>query len=205
MAHARWARWGGAAAIVGGAMWAAKAGVIVLGGDQPPYLFEAAPLAFALALLTLGARLAGRGGPVARAGRVLALAVIAAAVANLLEEALTEREPVPAVSSAVDLIVGVGPIVGLALLGWASRRPFPPTWRPGPLALAALYPLSALLLLPAALAVDLDGPSGEWLIEVPILVIGLGWAALGAGLVREAAAGGATVGPRSDPPLPRIS
>ena len=43
-------------------MWAAKAGVILLGGDQPPYLFEAAPLAFALALLALGARLAGRGG-----------------------------------------------------------------------------------------------------------------------------------------------
>lgn len=62
MALAEWGRWGGAATIMGGAMWAARASVIVLGGDQPPYLFEAAPLAFALALLALSARLAGRGG-----------------------------------------------------------------------------------------------------------------------------------------------
>jgi hypothetical protein len=68
MERARWVPWGGAAAIIGGTLWAAKAGVILLGGDQPPYLFEAAPLAFALALLGLGARLAGLGGPVARAG-----------------------------------------------------------------------------------------------------------------------------------------
>ncbi|MDP9364478.1 MAG: hypothetical protein M3Q10_09705, partial [Chloroflexota bacterium] len=59
--------------------------------------------------------------------------------------------------------------------------------------------------LPAALVVDLDGPSGERLIEVPILVVGLGWAALGAGLVRESAARRATVGHRSDPSLSRMS
>jgi hypothetical protein len=131
--------------------------------------------------------------------------VVAAAVANLLEEALTEREPVPAVSSVVDLVVGVGPVVGLVLLGWAGRRPCPPTWQPGPLALAALYPLSALLLLPAALVVNLDGPSGERLIEVPILIIGLGWTALGAGLVRAPASSRAAFGHRSDPPLSRMS
>ena len=130
---------------------------------------------------------------------------MAAAAANLLEEALAEREPIPAVSSVVDLVVGVGSVVGLVLLGWASRRPFPPTWQPGPLALAALYPLSALLFLPTALVVDLDRPSGERLIEVPILVIGLGWTALGAGLVRDSAAGRAAIGHRSDPPLCRMS
>lgn len=184
MAHTQWVRWGGVAAIVGGLMWATKAAVILLGGDQPPYLFEVAPLPFGLVLLALGARLAGRGGPVARAGRVVARAVIAATVVNVLEEALTERERVPAVSSAVDVIVGVGPLVGLVLLGWASRRLVPPTWPSGPLALAALYPLSVLVLLPMVLVVDLDGPSGERLIEVPLLVIGLGWTALGAGLVR---------------------
>jgi hypothetical protein len=53
--------------------------------------------------------------------------------------------------------------------------------------------------------VVLDGPSGERLIEVPILVIGFGWTALGAGLVHESAAGGATVGHRSDLPLSRMS
>ena len=205
MARVRWVRWGGAAAMVGGAMWAAKAGVILLGGEQPGYLFEAAPLAFALALLALGARLAGRGGAVALAGRVGALTVVAATAANLLEAALTEREAVPALSSIVDLVVGVGPVVGLVLLGWASRRSFPPTWRPGPLALAALYPLSALLLLPAALVVDLDGPSGERLIEVPILIIGLGWIALGAGLIRAPVASRAAIGGRSNPTPSRLS
>ncbi len=205
MARAEWVRWGGAAAIIGGAMWVVKASIIMLGGDQPPYLFEGAPLAFALALLALGASLAGQGGSMAQAGRVVSLVVVAAAVANLLEEALTEREPVPAVSSVVDLAVGVGPIVGLVLLGWTSRSACPPRWQPGPLALAALYPLAVLLLLPAALVVDLDGPSGERLIEVPILVVGLGWTALGAGLVRESGAGRATVGHRSDPPLSRMS
>jgi hypothetical protein len=181
-----WVRWGGFAAIAGGAMWAVKAVAILVSGDQPPYFFEAAPLPFAIALLVLRARLGEAGGSLVTAGRLVALVVIAASAVNLLEESLTDREVVPAISSAVDALVGVGPLIGLILLGYAGRRRVPPSWRPGPLELAALYPLSAVLLVPLAVIVDLDGATGERLIEIPVLAIGLGWIALGLGLARSA-------------------
>ena len=176
------ARWSGIAACIGGAMYTGKAGVILVGGDQPPLLFEAAPIAFGVSLLLFGGLFSGR---LAQAGSIVALVVLIAAVANVLEEILFDRELVPWLSSMIDAISGFGPFVGLLLVGWASRH----QWAPlaahyvGPLAVAGLYPLSILLMVPLAFAVDLDGATGERLIELPILLIGIGWAAFGGSLV----------------------
>jgi hypothetical protein len=88
---------------------------------------------------------------------------------------------VPALSSLVDAVTGFGPFVALLLLAWASRRQ-PTPWRPGMIALAGLYPLVILLFIPIGLVVNLDGETGERLIELPILAIGVGWIVFGRSL-----------------------
>jgi len=175
-------RLSGIAAIIGGAMLMVKAAVILVGGSQPPLLYGAAPIAFGITLVMLGALLVGR---LARAGRILALIITAAAGALVLEELLSDRELIPMVSSILAVVTGFGPFVALILLGWASRRQWslPASWRVSPLTVAGLYPLSVLAMAPVAFFVDLDGATGERLIELPILLIGAGWAAFGGSLV----------------------
>ncbi len=68
-------RLGGLAALLGGAMWVVKGGVIILGGPDPD-LFIPAQFFFALGLLGLHARLAGRGGLPGRIGGFLAYAAV---------------------------------------------------------------------------------------------------------------------------------
>lgn len=60
-------RLGGVAAMLGGAMWVVKGGLIMLGGPDS-YLFIPAQLFFALGLLGLHTRLAERGGRLGRIG-----------------------------------------------------------------------------------------------------------------------------------------
>ena len=72
-------RLGGLAALVGGAMWVVKGGVFMLGG---PDLFIPAQFFFALGLLGLHARLAGRGGLPGRVGGFLAYAAVALSAVN---------------------------------------------------------------------------------------------------------------------------
>jgi hypothetical protein len=179
----KWTPWGGWAAVIGGAMWSVKAGTILLGGEQPDYLFELAPLAFGIALLAPHTLLNGRGGKLASAGQIVAVATILATIGNGFEEALADEEWIPALSSFVDVISGLGPIVGLVLLGLASRDTMT-GWRFGPLKLAAIYPLAVMLLVPFAPFVDFDGATGDRLIEFPILEIGVGWIVFGVELVR---------------------
>ena len=52
-------RWGGLAAMLGGVMWVFKGGAIILTGEQPPVVFEAALPLFAAGLVGLHARLGG--------------------------------------------------------------------------------------------------------------------------------------------------
>ena len=60
MASSALIRIGGLAAMVGGLLWVVKGGAILLTGQQPPVVFEAALPLFALGLLGLHARLEGR-------------------------------------------------------------------------------------------------------------------------------------------------
>jgi hypothetical protein len=58
--------------MVGGLLWVVKGGSILLMGQQPPVVFEAALPLFAVGLLGLHVPLEGRGGPLGKAGVLVA-------------------------------------------------------------------------------------------------------------------------------------
>ena len=135
MASSALIRIGGLAAMVGGLLWVVKGGAILLTGQQPPVVFEAALPLFALGLLGLYARLEGRGRPLGKAGLLVAYAALAAAVLVLV----TPLPPLYAVA-------GFGPFLGLVLVGSATLqdRISPPPWSALPLALGLGGPLLIL-------------------------------------------------------------
>ena len=126
MASSALIRIGGLAAMVGGLLWVVKGGAILLTGQQPPVVFEAALPLFALGLLGLHARIEGRGRPMGKAGMLVAYAALAAAVLVLV----TPLPPLYAVA-------GFGPFLGLVLVVSATlqARISPPPWSAVPLAL----------------------------------------------------------------------
>lgn len=154
---------GGLAAMVGGLMWTVKGGSILLTGQQPPVVFEAALPLFAVGLLGLHARLEERGGSLGKAGVVVAYAALAAA-------AIVFVAPLPPFYA----VAGFGPFLGLVLLGSATLRArvFPSPWSALPLAVGLGGPL--LILAGGGLAL-ID----ERLLEIPIVLVGLAWMLLG--------------------------
>ncbi len=97
---------------VGGLRWIVKGGSILITGQQPPVVFEAALPLFAVGLLGLHARLEGRGGPLGKAGVLVAYAALAAAGLVVLVAPLA---PLYAVA-------GFGPFLGLVLMGSATLQ-----------------------------------------------------------------------------------
>jgi hypothetical protein len=163
MASSALVRLGGLAAMVGGLMWVIKGGTILLTGQQPPVVFEAAMPLFAVGLLGLHTRLDGRGGALGKAGVLVAyIALVSAAIVLITSFA-------PFIAAA-----GFGPFLGLVLLGSAvlQARVFPPPWRILPLATGLGGPL--LILVGGGLA-----QLSERLLEIPIVMVGLAWILLG--------------------------
>jgi hypothetical protein len=163
MASSALIRLGGVTAMAGGLMWVVKGGAILLTGQQPPVVFEAAMPLFAVGLLGLHARLDGRGGALGKAGVLVAYAALASAAIALM----APLAPFLAVA-------GFGPFVGLVLLGSATleARVFLPPWSALPLAMGLGGPL--LILAGGGLAVI-----SERLLEIPIVLVGLSWMLLG--------------------------
>ena len=163
MSSSNLVRWGGLAAMVSGLMWVVKGGAILLTDQQPPVVFEAAMPLFAVGLLGLHARLDGRGGPVGKAGVLVAYAALAAAAIVLV-----------APLAPFYAVAGFGPFLGLALLGSATLRArvFRPPWSALPLAMG----LGGTLLILAGGALALIN---ERLLEIPIVLVGLAWMLLG--------------------------
>ena len=163
MASSALIRMGGLAAMVGGLMWIVKGGSILVTGQQPPVVFEAALPLFAVGLLGLHARLRGHGGPSGKAGVLVAYAALAAA-------ALVLVAPLPPLYA----VAGFGPFLGLVLMGSATlqARIFSPPWSALPLAMGLGGPL--LILAGGGLAL-----MNERLLEVPIVLVGLAWMLLG--------------------------
>ncbi len=178
-------RWSGGAALVGGAFWFIKAGTIMITGDQPDYLFEFAPLLFAVGLIGLHGRLEGRGGIVARAGGALAYLSF---VLSLLGAILyTSGSLETSEKSFNPLVFGsfLSVIVSLILLGIAYRRSEESVmkWQ----SLPFIMGVAALPSMMVGGAV-LEGINSR-LFEVPILVLGAGWMVLGAALVSSSPGG----------------
>jgi hypothetical protein len=163
MASSALIRVGGLAAMVGGLLWIVKGGSILITGQQPPVVFEAALPLFALGLLGLHARLRGHGGPLGKAGILVTYAALAAAVLVLVA-------PLPSLYA----VAGFGPFLGMVLLGSATlqAKVFPPLWSALPLAMG----LGGALLILAGGGLAL---MSERLLEIPIVLVGLAWMLLG--------------------------
>lgn len=157
------------AAMIGGLMWTVKGVSILLTGDQPPVVFEAAMPLFAVGVVGLGARLGDLRRPLSMAGVVVACVAAASAVVAFL----TGLAPFMA-------IAGFGPFLGLILVGSAAlqARIFPSPWNALPLAIGLGGPL--LVLAGGGLAL-----LNERLLEVPIVIIGLAWVILGYSVLLE--------------------
>jgi hypothetical protein len=173
------ARWGGLAAMLGGVMWVVKGGAIMLTGEQPPVLFGAALPLFAVGLVGLHARLGGRGGRLGKTGVLVAYAALASALVVLVGWTLAPAGWVPSEDSVTPLtpfivLAGLGPFVGLVLLGIATLRvkAMPAPWSALPLVMGA----GAVPLMLVGGILELVS---ERLFELPIVLLGLAWVLLG--------------------------
>ena len=171
-------RAGGVAAMLGGAMWTVKGGLIMLGAPDPD-LFVPAQLFFALGLLGLHAQLAARGGRPGRIGGFLAYAAVALSVVNVPYSVFFAEDgpQTPFPFNVTYLLAGLAIFVGLVFLGIATSRAgaLPGRWRILPLivGLSALLPVWILAFIH---------------LEAPVVVLGVAWMLLGYALWSEAGA-----------------
>ena len=152
------------AASIGGLSWIIKASIILATGNQPPLLWEVAPIFFAIALYGLLAYAVHPMGSlliVAKAGIAL---VIAAGVGGVALGA----DPLEGFALLGVLILLVG--LGVPLM---RRRLWDGTWRFLPVALG-------LGFIPAiAIGGLLEAAFGERYLEIPLIAVGGGWVLLG--------------------------
>jgi hypothetical protein len=163
-------RLSGLAAMLGGAVWVTKGGLIIVGIADLGNFLIVAELFFAVALIGLHFRLGESAGWTGRVGGFLAYVAAALSAVNAPIAAFFAgagpRTPFPfnVTFAAASLSI----VVGLMLLGFAALREeiLPPIWQALPLiaGLSALLPVWILAFLH---------------IELPILVIGLSWMLLG--------------------------
>jgi hypothetical protein len=174
--HRTLVRLSGLAAVVGGAFWVVKGGVIMLGGPDPDLLIPA-QFFFALGLAGLHARLGGRDGWPARVGGILAYAAVALSAVNAAYSVFfAEAGPsTPFPFNATYFAASIAIFAGLVFLGMAVLRTgvLRGRWRfvPLVLGLSAFLPVWVLVLVH---------------LELPVVLLGLGWMLLGyAMLTRE--------------------
>lgn len=154
--------------MLGGLFWILKAGAILLTGNQPPFLFEVAPMLFAGGLIGLHARIDGRAGVVGTIGLGLAIVSGVTAVFALLIPSSSGSE------SFSPLILGtyLTELGSLIVLGMAARRTRAIRWSLLPLIVGiATFPLIAV-----GGALQMLNPR---LLEIPILLLGATWVWLG--------------------------
>lgn len=167
---------GAAAAIAGALVLAFKAVAIMLTGEQPPWSHETGWFLAAVALLGAHDRVRTRTDPLGRfaatGGLVAATVAAAGGATDLVLMALGSGPP-----DALAPVAPGGASLGLLLLGAAAISEGGPRlrWRGLPLSGAAAF-LGSWLFVPLLLAL---GVSGHIAIEVPILVAGLVWVAVG--------------------------
>lgn len=147
-----------------------KGAAILLGFGQPEYAFEVAPLLFALATLGL-ARWVPRS-RVRRVGTVLAITAVLSCLVAALSAAVSGGVLGP------DLGIGVLTMTAaLVVLGVPIRH--------SGLAVGGLPFMLGVGTIPAVLVGGALSTIDERLLELPIVLIGLAWIAVGLALVRE--------------------
>ena len=175
----------GGAAAIGGLCWLLKSGLILLTGEQPLLLFEVAPAFFAIAIVGLAGRVNGQSG-LARAGAMIAIAGGVAALLNSVREVFIAATGMVLMEiELISIAAGFGWLFGLLFVGISMwrRQTFSGRWRLLPVLLAVVpFPMIILLSIVGE-AMGLAPAVGERLIEIPLLLLGLGWMALGWHLV----------------------
>ncbi|MGH9198995.1 MAG: hypothetical protein ACRD1T_25115 [Acidimicrobiia bacterium] len=179
----RFVTWAGVASAVGGACWVIKGLAILITGDQPPFLFEIAPVFFLVGLWGLRLRLGHRGGRMATVGiAALGLSVLLGIATWFLSVAAddsrttgSEEEFQPTL-----LLAFLALLTGLVLLGIVTRRTraLGDRWSNLPLALVVAAPL--VTIVGGALEAI-----NERLLEIPLVLYGFGWMGLGYALMRS--------------------
>lgn len=156
-------------------MWAAKGLSILVTGDQPPLLFEVPLVLFPIGLLGLYHRLSDWESAWVRCGGAAAWAALATGVLTALTVVLGGKDAPDVLVGSGIAITALGTVLGLVLLGKAARaaRLFPGRWRFLPLALG-LTTIPAITVVGGVLAAI-----NERLLELPLVVIALGWILLG--------------------------
>ena len=160
---------GGVAAAVAGLCWLVKAVAILATGQQPPLLFELAPVLMAAATLVLGRQL--------RPGRARTVCVVAAsgAVVGGTVVLINQVARMPTVAFGIAMAgTNILVLVGLVAAGASLRQQMTPL----PLVLGAVT--IPALLLGGLLAEVL----GERALEVPLVGLGVAWVVLGIQLGR---------------------
>lgn len=168
----------GVGAAIGGLAWTVKAAAILATGDQPPLVFEAAPLFFGVTLTALALTSDLRAGR-RRTSIALGILTVAAGVVAGVTEAVGEVWGPAIAASSLALIAG------LLLLGRrASSASHRFAWWIG------------VSMFPALVVGGLLSAINERLLELSVLTLGLMWLWLsGILLSRGTPAGSAEPGP----------
>ena len=117
------ARWGGVAAMLGGALLVAK-GTLIVVSDTDLSLVPPGTLLFALGMVGFHARLEGRGGVLGTVGVILVWVAVGASVMNLVGLALNIPAPgepdAPILLRITYMVAFLGILIGLLALGIAA-------------------------------------------------------------------------------------
>jgi hypothetical protein len=170
-------------AVVGGLLMLIKGSVILLIGIQPPYIFEIAPLFLGIGLwglyLCLPPTARGR---LAQAGLVFAIATAVSAPIHLWAELFAPQfipqEDTVTIITPFVVLGGIGAMVSAFLLGiliWRNRA-ISPAWLPLAIPLGFIFLMILFIIAEEALG---ETAVVERLLEIPIVILGIGWVWLG--------------------------
>ena len=161
--------------MTGGLLLAIKGLAILITGNQPDFLFEAAPVFFGLAIGSLGLQFWGASARVAYSTLALAVAAIISAIASTwLSGGSAFGGSDGAMSSAFMLVAGIAPVVGLLIVGLAARRTRNLSRRTRTVSLFIGLGFIPLLVMGGILETV-----NERLLEVPLILLAGAWMGLG--------------------------